>query len=332
MQVGARVEIVRDAGGDDGEDGSGALAAGVEPSEEPIFATEDQAPQLTLTSIVGELNVAIIEKERETIPLSMQVARSTTERSLGRNEGALVVEPSSELYSDRCALAVATRESLFCGVTGQSGRALDREQGRDDAEALERNGVPLPCSLDEAPPGVRHATWALATGALNTVGSGGAIALHGARQGPTEKIRDALGVAVRGIEEAHPTCVGPTPHGAGADAFRDGGVQDRDASRVGAEIAWRASAHSDQLGNGHEQIDVRGDAASERLWRNFQPGASEAQTLSPDGLMLDVLVAGGLGDQGVAKLAALDDRRWRRSRDDRVVVGARRWSRRYGAR
>jgi len=53
MQVRARVDVVRDAGGDDGEDGSGALTAEVEPGKEPIFPAQDQPSELTLPAIVG---------------------------------------------------------------------------------------------------------------------------------------------------------------------------------------------------------------------------------------------------------------------------------------
>ena len=52
-----------------------------------------------------------------------------------------------------------------------------------------------------------------------------------------EEIADALRVAVRGVKETQPARVGPAPHSAGADALGDSGVQDRDAGRVGAQIA-----------------------------------------------------------------------------------------------
>lgn len=50
--------------------------------------------------------------------------------------------------------------------------------------------------------------------------------------------------------------------------------------------------------NRHEQVDVRGDAARERLPCNVDSGAGEAQALSLDCLMLDELVPGGVGDRG----------------------------------
>lgn len=52
VQVGARVDVMRDAGGDDGEDGSGAFAADVEPGEEPVLAAEDEATELALSTVM----------------------------------------------------------------------------------------------------------------------------------------------------------------------------------------------------------------------------------------------------------------------------------------
>ncbi len=63
----------------------------------------------------------------------------------------------------------------------------------------------------------------------------------------------------------------------------------------------------DELGHGHEQVDVRGDAAAERLRSDVDAGARAAQALPLDRLVLEVLVAGRLDDQRVAELAALDD-------------------------
>lgn len=65
MQVGAWIEIVRDAGGDDAEDGCGAFAADVEPGEEPIFSAETEPAQLTLASVIGELDVTVFEEKGE---------------------------------------------------------------------------------------------------------------------------------------------------------------------------------------------------------------------------------------------------------------------------
>jgi hypothetical protein len=50
MQIRTRVDVVRDAGRDDREDGRGALAADVEPGEEPVSSAEDQPPELALAT------------------------------------------------------------------------------------------------------------------------------------------------------------------------------------------------------------------------------------------------------------------------------------------
>jgi hypothetical protein len=38
MEIGTRVDVVLDAGRDDRQDGGGALAADVEPGEQPVLA------------------------------------------------------------------------------------------------------------------------------------------------------------------------------------------------------------------------------------------------------------------------------------------------------
>ena len=65
VQVGAWIDIVSDAGGDDAEDGCGTLAADVEPGEEPIFAAETKPSQFTLAAIIRELDVAVFEEQGE---------------------------------------------------------------------------------------------------------------------------------------------------------------------------------------------------------------------------------------------------------------------------
>jgi hypothetical protein len=43
VQIGPRVDVVCNAGRDDGENGARPLGAIVEPCEEPVFATEDKS-------------------------------------------------------------------------------------------------------------------------------------------------------------------------------------------------------------------------------------------------------------------------------------------------
>jgi hypothetical protein len=63
------------------------------------------------------------------------------------------------------------------------------------------------------------------------------------------------------------------------------------------------------------------DAPAQRLRRALDSVLLEARALPLDGHVLEVLVARCLDDQRVAELAAFHDRRWRRRRDDRVVLG-----------
>jgi hypothetical protein len=89
VQVGARINVVRDARGDDTQDRRGAFSTFVHPSEEPVFPAENEPAQLALTAIIRQLDIAIFEEEGKSLPLSMQVAERTTERSLRRNDRAL---------------------------------------------------------------------------------------------------------------------------------------------------------------------------------------------------------------------------------------------------
>jgi hypothetical protein len=56
VQIGARLDVVRDARGDDREDVRRALAADVAPREEPVLAAKDELSQLILAAIVRELD------------------------------------------------------------------------------------------------------------------------------------------------------------------------------------------------------------------------------------------------------------------------------------
>ena len=63
VEVGAWVDVVCDAGRDDRQDGGGALAAEVEPGEQPVLAADDEAAQLALAPSVGGVEVAVVVDE-----------------------------------------------------------------------------------------------------------------------------------------------------------------------------------------------------------------------------------------------------------------------------
>jgi hypothetical protein len=72
VQIGARVDVVRDAGRDHGEDIGGAFAIDVKPGEERVLAAQDQPSQLALSVIVGCLDVAVLQEEKQPMPLAVK--------------------------------------------------------------------------------------------------------------------------------------------------------------------------------------------------------------------------------------------------------------------
>jgi hypothetical protein len=66
---------------------------------------------------------------------------------------------------------------------------------------------------------------------------------------------------------------------------------------------------------------MSGDSAAQGLRSDLDPRPLKPQTLSLDGLVLEVLVARGFNDERVGELAALDDRRRWRCGDDGIVDG-----------
>jgi len=294
----------------------------VEPREQPIFATGHEAPELALAPVVGGLDVSVVEEEQQPCPLPVEVTEPFSERGLGRGDCFLAVDPFAQLVEDGSTRTLASLATLLRVVAGAAGLALDGEELGDDAHAFERDAVAAARGFDEASARVRPASRALAAGALEEVGDAGAVALHGAGEVVAEEAFDAVGVAGGRIEERHPAGIGPGPDGAVANAFGRIGIEHGDARRVGAEHAGAARLLSDEASDGREQIEGRGDSASEGLRCDLDARARESRALPLDGQVLDVLVARCLDQQPVGELATLDDLRRGRGRYDGVVVGA----------
>ena len=292
MKISARVDVVRNTRGNDGQDMAGALAALVEPREEPILATEDQPSQLPLAAVVGGLDVSIFEKEEEPLPLSVQISERLPEWRLRWNDRAVSIDPRAELVCDGPGMRLATLTPLLCGIARERRCALDDEQSGNDVQAFQCDGVARAGSVHETASSVAPAAGALAADAFQEAEDVGAVALHGTREVFAEKAFDAVGVAARRIEESDPARIRPAPHGAAADAFGRGGVENRDTGGVGAEQARGARLLCDELGHGREQVDRRSDASSECLRGDVDPRAREARGLPLDRLVLQVLVAG----------------------------------------
>src|SRR5258708_39209697 len=62
VEVGPRIDLMRDAACNNGEDGCGALATHGVVGKEPVAPSKNEPAQLTLTSIIGELDVASFKK------------------------------------------------------------------------------------------------------------------------------------------------------------------------------------------------------------------------------------------------------------------------------
>lgn len=89
VQIGARVDLVRDTGPDDREDLGGSFPAEVLSGEEPIAPAEYEFSQLTFDVVVGQFDVAVAEKQCEAFPLSAEVPERCSERGSGRRRRLL---------------------------------------------------------------------------------------------------------------------------------------------------------------------------------------------------------------------------------------------------
>ena len=197
VQVGARVDAEGDAGRDDGQDCGGALTAEVYPSEEPVAATEHELPNLSLDAIVGELDLAVRQKEHEPPPLAVEIAERLTERRARRRGSSLRLQPLPESFNYRGAVFFATRKSLLGSVTRLRTGPLHGEERCDPLEPFEGDLVARACRQNETAPAVAPAARALPTGALEKVGDARAVALHAPLVILAEEALDAVGISLR---------------------------------------------------------------------------------------------------------------------------------------
>jgi hypothetical protein len=203
----------------------------------------------------------------------------------------MVIGPGAKVVEDRATEALASLAPLLSAIARTRRLSLGREEAGDDAHAFERHAIPSPRGFDEPTPCVRPAAGALAARALEEAHDARAIALHGAREVGTKEALDALGVADGRVNEAHPSCVGPSPHRAAANALGRVAIEHGDAGGVRTEQPGAARLLTNEASHRREQIERRSDAAPECLRGDFNAGAGEASALALDGLVLDVLVA-----------------------------------------
>src|SRR6202142_1873565 len=323
VQVGTRVDTVGDAGRDDGEDGRGPLTAEVFPGEEPVAPPQNKLSQLAFDPIVRELDVAIAEKEHQTLQLAVQVAERGPEGGLGWHRRARLFEPDSEAFHHGHAVLRASGEPLRGVVAVERALSFHEEEWPDQAQRREADLVAGASGFDKPAARVTPASRAQSAGALDERRDVGAVALDVPADILAEKTADTGGVTLCRVDEAHPTRVGPAPDRALPDAIGGVAVKHRDAGRVGGQQAGRPRLLLDHPGDRRQQIDRRADAAPERLGSDVDAGTRPAQGLPLDRLVLEKLVGQRLDDEGGAELAPLDQLGRRRGRYDRVVVRAR---------
>jgi hypothetical protein len=126
----------------DRQDVGGALGTLVEPGEEPVPSTEHEASQLTLSSVVRRFDVPVVEIEQQPWPLAVQVTEALAERRLRWRDRLLACDPLTKLVEDRSTAPFSSFSSLVGVVATARGLALDREETRDDAHALEATRSP----------------------------------------------------------------------------------------------------------------------------------------------------------------------------------------------
>lgn len=122
----------------------------VTPSEEPILSPQDEASELAFSTIVRRLDVPVIKEEIEPTPLPVEITQRLPERRLGRRLAKLVVDPRTKRIQQRSGLRVASDAPLFRGVASEQRVALDREDGRDEPQPVERDLIAGPSRFDEA--------------------------------------------------------------------------------------------------------------------------------------------------------------------------------------
>jgi hypothetical protein len=95
--------------------------------------------------IVRKLDPTIIEKERESRPLAMQISERFSERCFRRRHRPAFVYPLPQLSHDRPAVFFAPSSPLLRAVPRARGLTLDREEAADDPKSLERIQITGTC-------------------------------------------------------------------------------------------------------------------------------------------------------------------------------------------
>lgn len=88
-EVGERVDAVETAAGEDRAQNAGALGPGLAAGEEPVLATDGDAPELALGGVVVEAQAPVVEEPGERPPLVARLAAAAL-RETARRKRKLV--------------------------------------------------------------------------------------------------------------------------------------------------------------------------------------------------------------------------------------------------
>src|SRR5262249_19400940 len=100
-QIVEGVNAVQSARGEQRVDDAGSLGSGLGSSEEPILASDRDAPELPLGGVVVKLEPGVVEESREGAPLVARVADGICDRTLRQDGKRLAIKPSFEGIEDR---------------------------------------------------------------------------------------------------------------------------------------------------------------------------------------------------------------------------------------
>lgn len=149
-QISLRLDAAELAGFDQRSDAGPVLRALIMPREQRILAVEDKRTDASLDDIIVELDAAVVEEPRQTIPVIQGVTDVLCDRRFARDAGELLLEPDLERLYLRLAALLADGTALIGAAA--PGRLLD---GIESGDALERfardRGRTVLDNVEEAP-------------------------------------------------------------------------------------------------------------------------------------------------------------------------------------
>ena len=138
MEIGAWVDVVGDARRDDREDARGALAAEIEPREEPVFTTDHEPPELALAPRASALRSPSRRARADRWPRTRRARASAARRRCPRAKRVHCLSMgmcSSYLSATASTSSVSPRR-----------RRDGRPAGRDETRrARSPSGCRFPC-------------------------------------------------------------------------------------------------------------------------------------------------------------------------------------------